>query len=76
MVAVTCCSTVSITNSRCDLCAGTGSRVECGYTIIRDLMLCIVPQTMRWRMGLASVYYAMVKAGGWMARECQAGKQY
>ena len=24
---VTCCSTVSITNSRCDLCTGAGSRV-------------------------------------------------
>ena len=29
---VTCCSTVSITNNRCDLCAGAGSRVERDYT--------------------------------------------
>ena len=31
---VTCCSTVSITNSRCDLSAGAGSRVEHDYTLI------------------------------------------
>ena len=74
---VTCCSTVSITNSRCDLCTGAGSRVEHDYmyTVIRP---CAMHCAMDWgqRMGMASVYYAVVKAGGWRACECQAGKQY
>ena len=71
-----CCSTVSITNSRCDLCAGAGSRVERDYmyTVIRPYAMHCATDRGR-RMGVASVYYAVVKAGGWRARECQAGKQ-
>ena len=59
------------------LCAGAGSRVERDYmyTVIRPYgMHCATDRG--WRMGVASVYYAAVKAGGWRARECQVGKQY
>ena len=72
---VTCCSTVSITNCRCDFCAGAGSRVERSYTVIRPYAMQCATDTRR-RMGVASVYYAAAKAGGWSARECRAGKQY
>ena len=74
----TCCSTVSITNSRCDLYAGAGSRVERDYmmhTVFGPYaMHCATDQGQR--MGVASVYYAAVKAVGWRVRDCQAGKQY
>ena len=77
IVPVRYCSTVSITNSRCDLCAGAGSRVERDYiyTAIRPYAMHCGTDRGR-RMGVASGYYAAVKAGGWRARECQAGKQY
>ena len=57
------CSTVSVTKSRYDLCAGAGSRVQCDYmyTIIRPYAMHCAMDRGR-RMGVASVYYATVKA--------------
>ena len=47
---VTCCSTV---NSRCDLFAGAGSRVERNYTIIRPYaMHCATDREAEDRRGL------------------------
>ena len=72
---ITCCSTVSITNTRCDLCAGAGSRVEryYMYTVIRPYAMHCAPDQ-GWRMGVASVYYAAVKAGGWRAESRVSGR--
>ena len=68
---VTCCSTVGITSSRCDLCAVAGSRVEHGYTIIRPYaMHCVTDREAENGRGLR----ILRRSESWLEGSQMSGK--